>query len=105
MEIQDADHRGHRSRPAAAAPETRLLKRATISAALLAAAIFAADLVTPRGAGLGALYVVPLLVGTLSGAPRFQLVAALVASLLTIAGGWLSPQGVAGVRAAAGAAV
>lgn len=76
---------------APAAPETRLLNPATISAAVLAAAIFAVDLLTPLGAGIGALYVLPLLVGTLSGPPRFQLIAAGVASALTLVGAWLSP--------------
>ena len=40
----------------------------------------------------------PLLVGTLDGPPRFQLVAAGVASVLTVVGFILSPPGDAGLR-------
>lgn len=83
-----------RHRPGA--PETRLLNRATAAAAVLAASIFAADVATPAGPGIGVLYVVPLLVARLSGPPRFQLVAAAVASALTLAGYWLAPLGVSG---------
>jgi PAS domain S-box-containing protein len=66
---------------------TQLLNRSTVSAAVLAAAIFASDLASPAGTAVGPLYALPLLVGTLSGPPRFQFVAAGVASILTIAGG------------------
>jgi len=76
--------------PHLAAGPIRLLNRATISAALLAAAIFVIDVMAPLGVDLGALYVVPLLVGTLSGPPRFQWLAAAVVSILMLAGGWLS---------------
>jgi PAS domain S-box-containing protein len=79
----------------ASVPGTRLLNRATVSAAVLATAIFAIDVVTPRGPGVGALYALPLLVGTLGGPPRFQLVAAFVASALALLGGLLAPEGVA----------
>jgi PAS domain S-box-containing protein len=72
----------------AAAP-VRLLNTATISAAVLAAAILGLDLLVPI-AGVGALYVVPLLVGVLNGPPRFQLVAAALVSLMTILGALLS---------------
>ena len=72
-------------------PETRLLNRATIAAAVLAAAIFLVDLFTPNRAGVGALYVLPLLVGTLEGPPRFQYVAALVVSVLAVAGVIVAP--------------
>ena len=68
-------------------PATRLLNRATISAATLAGIIFAIDLAAPRAAGVGMLYVLPLLVGTLEGPPRFQFVAASVVSVLTVLGG------------------
>jgi PAS domain S-box-containing protein len=78
--------------PHAAMSPIRLLNRATISAAVLAAAIFAADIATSSAVDLGALYVVPLLVGTLSGPPRFQWVAAGVASVLTLIGAWVSPK-------------
>ena len=81
------------SRPASAQPlpETRLLNRATISAAVLAGAIFVLDLATPRAAGVGMLYVLPLLVGTLEGPPRFQFVAATVVSVLAVTGHLLAP--------------
>jgi two-component system CheB/CheR fusion protein len=80
-----------RPAPAPTVPETRLLNRATISAAVLAGAIFVIDLVTPRAAGVGVLYVLPLLVGTLAGPPRFQFVAATVVSVLALAGYLLKP--------------
>ena len=81
------------SRPASAPPlpETRLLNRATISAAVLAGIIFVIDLAAPRAAGVGMLYVLPLLVGTLEGPPRFQFVAATVVSVLAVLGGWIAP--------------
>lgn len=69
----------------------RVLNRATLSAAILAVAILIVDFSTASGGAVGVLYVVPLLVGTLSGPPRFQLVAAGVASVLTIVGGLLAP--------------
>ena len=84
------------AQPAAGPPRAqpvRLFNRATISAAVLAAAIFLVDLLTPQESGIGMLYVVPLLVGTLSGPPRFQLVAAGVASVLTVLGAVLPPHG------------
>ena len=80
------------SRPASSLPlpATRLLNRATISAATLAGIIFAIDLAAPRAAGVGMLYVLPLLVGTLEGPPRFQFVAASVVSVLAVLGGWIA---------------
>ncbi len=75
------------------APGTTLLNGATISAAVLAAAIFVIDISTPLGQGIAALYALPLLVGTFNEPPRFQLVAAGVASALTMAGAWLAPDG------------
>ena len=80
-----------RPAPAQPLPETRLLNRATISAAVLAGAIFAIDVAMPHTAGLGMLYVLPLLVGTLEGPPRFQLVAAAAVSVLAVIGQLLSP--------------
>jgi PAS domain S-box-containing protein len=70
-----------------------LLNRATVSAALLAVAIFLVDVSTPLGVDIGVLYVLPLLVGTLNGPPRFLVIAAAVASVLTVVGAWLSPAG------------
>ena len=75
------------------AKSVRLFNRATVSAAVLAAVIFILDLLTSQEIGIGMLYVAPLLVGTLSGPPRFQLVAAAVASALTVAGAMLPPHG------------
>jgi PAS domain S-box-containing protein len=74
------------------APEpVSLFNRATVSAAVLAVLILAVDVSTPLGHTEASLYVVPLLVGTLSGPPRFQLVAAGVASLLILIGALASP--------------
>jgi PAS domain S-box-containing protein len=81
----------HRPASAPTVPETRLLNRATVSAAVLAGVIFAIDVAMPRAAGLGMLYVLPLLVGTLDGPPRFQLVAATVVSVLAVIGHLLGP--------------
>jgi two-component system CheB/CheR fusion protein len=67
-----------------------------VSAAVLASGIFVVDLLTPLEHGVGSLYAVPLLVGTFGGPPRFQFVAASVASALTVAGALLAPQGVGG---------
>jgi len=77
--------------PAQPLPENRLLNRATISAAVLAGVIFAIDVAMPRTGGLGMLYVLPLLVGTLEGPPRFQLVAATAVSVLAVVGHVLAP--------------
>ena len=78
------------------APDTRLFNRATMSAAVLALAIFVIDAVTPRGSGVGLLYVLPLLVGTFGGPPRFQYLAAFVVSLLAIVGLMVAPSGAPG---------
>jgi len=75
------------------APRTALLNGATISAAILAAVIFAIDITTPAGHGIAALYALPLLVGTFNEPPRFQMVAAAIVSALTVIGGFLSPAG------------
>jgi PAS domain S-box-containing protein len=72
-------------------PETRLLNRATIAAALLAAVVFAIDVLAPHGSGVVMLYVLPLLIGTLNGPPRFQFVAAAISSGLMMIGLPLSP--------------
>src|SRR4051812_21786107 len=72
-----------------------LLNGATASAAILAVAIFVVDVTTPLGNGIAALYALPLLVGTINEPPRFQLVAAAVASALTVARAWLAGPGVA----------
>lgn len=100
---QDLDRLAHTHAPGrqAAITEARLISRSTVSAALLTGLIFAIDLATPLDAGVGSLYVVPLLVATLSGPPRFQVVAAVVASALTMAGLALSPAGAPGSNAIA----
>jgi len=67
---------GPRVTPTPGAPRTPLLNAATISAAILAAAIFIIDVTTASGHGIAALYALPLLVGTFNEPPRFQLVAA-----------------------------
>jgi PAS domain S-box-containing protein len=65
-----------------------LVNRATLTAACLAAGIFVVDVSTPLGADVGVLYVIPLLVGALSGPPRFLLPAVGVSSALTVIGAW-----------------
>jgi PAS domain S-box-containing protein len=70
-----------------------LFNTATISAAVLGAVIFLVDVATPELSGIEMLYVAPLLVATFSGPPRFQLVAAGVATVLTLAAAWLQPGG------------
>ncbi len=72
-----------------------MLNRATISAAILAGVIFVIDLTTPVGHGIAALYALPLLVGTFNEPPRFQLVAAAAASVLTLIGATFAPSGLA----------
>jgi len=50
---------------------SRVVRPELVAAAgLLAVAIFAADLTTTAGFGVSALYVLPLLLGTLTGPPR-----------------------------------
>jgi PAS domain S-box-containing protein len=82
----------HRTAPAPTVPETRLLNRSTISAAVLAAAIFVIDVATAHPRGIGMLYVLPLLVGTLEGPPRFQLFAATAVSTLAVVGEVIAPE-------------
>jgi PAS domain S-box-containing protein len=74
---------------AASAPSSRVLNAATGFAALLAMALFAIDVWVRHSVELGVLYVVPLLVGALGGPPRFLPIAGVVASILTIAAGWI----------------
>ena len=106
MQRQDTGQPRNLSRRPAELPEIRLLNRATVLAAILGVAIFAVDLVMPLGAGgIGALYVIPLLVCTLKGPQGFQLVAAGIATALTIAGYWLSPVGASTVFAVTNRAI
>jgi PAS domain S-box-containing protein len=71
-------------RYAARTPGPPVINRAMVTAAVLGAAIFAIDLVIPRGIGTGALYVIPLLVAVFGGPPRYLFAGAIVASLMTI---------------------
>ena len=63
-----------------------MLNRSTVAASVVAALILIADFLAPARSGIDVLYVVPLLIATLSGPPRFQFVAATIVSLLTIVG-------------------
>jgi two-component system CheB/CheR fusion protein len=76
--------------------EPGLINRSTISAAVLALVVFAIDAMTPRGSGVGMLYVLPLLLGTAEGPPRFQYLAATVVSALAMVGFLVAPPGVTG---------
>jgi PAS domain S-box-containing protein len=77
----------------AVAPQRTPINGATVSAAVLAALVFVLDTTTPLGHGIAALYALPLLVGTFTEPPRFQLVAAAVVSALAVAGSLLAPAG------------
>jgi two-component system CheB/CheR fusion protein len=70
-----------------------VLNRSTVTAAVAAVAILIAEFLAPAQSGIGVLYVVPLLIATLSGPPRFQYVAAGVATLLAILGAVVPAQG------------
>jgi PAS domain S-box-containing protein len=73
------------------AEPAHLFNRATVSVSALALIILAIDLWSPPGVVIDALYVLPLIVATLSGPPRFQITAALAISGLVVAGVLLSP--------------
>jgi len=68
------------------------LNRATASAAILSVLILTLDVLTPKGSGIGTLYVLPLLAGSLTGPPRPLFVGAAAASALTVLGA-LVPSG------------
>lgn len=55
-------------------------------AAVLAAAIFILDLTTQSGFGVGALYIIPLLVSTRTGPVRIAYAGGVIASMLVVAG-------------------
>ena len=57
-----------------------------LAAAVLAAAIFAMDLTTQAGFGIGALYVIPLLLSTRSGPARIAYAGGVIASMLLAVG-------------------
>ena len=74
---------------------SRTVNRPQIAAGCgLAAVIFAADLMTPAGFGISALYVIPLLLSTLTGPSRVARIGGVIASALVLAG-------LLGVRSAA----
>jgi PAS domain S-box-containing protein len=64
-----------------------------IGAALLAAAVFIADINVPFDVAICALYGVVILVGLFMRDPRFPWVTAALVTVLTVLGGWLSPAG------------
>src|SRR5437899_6007792 len=74
---------------AASGPSARVVNAATGFAAFLAIGVFAIDVWVRHSVELGVLYVVPLLVGALGSPPRFLPIAGVVASILTIAAGWI----------------
>ena len=53
---------------------------------MLAVVIFAVDLTTTAGFGISALYVIPLLLGTLTGPPRVAYIGGAIASALVVLG-------------------
>jgi PAS domain S-box-containing protein len=68
-------------------------RRLAAFAVLLSAGIFVADLNTPLGVGITALYGVVVLLGLFARSTRYPLWAAFIVSLLTALGAWLSPPG------------
>jgi PAS domain S-box-containing protein len=74
------------------APQTRVRpswivnRRLVATACGVAALIFVVDLRTPPGFGVAALYVIPLLLSTLTGPPRMAYVGGSVASVLVLLG-------------------
>ena len=65
--------------------------RVVAGAAALAAAIFAVDVTTAAGFGIGAFYVIPLLLGTLTGPPEVASIGGGIASALVVLGGLRLP--------------
>src|SRR5580765_2466893 len=72
----------HVKLPSSLALDRRLLA----AAAGLAAAIFAADWTTTAGFGISVLYVIPLLLSTMTGPPALAYVSGGIASMLVVAG-------------------
>ncbi len=71
---------------------SRTVRPALISgAAALAAVIFTADLMTTAGFDISALYVVPLLIGTVAGPSRLAYTGASFASALAVGGAFKAP--------------
>jgi PAS domain S-box-containing protein len=68
-------------------------RRLILSASLIAAGVFLADLNLPLDIAISALYGTVVLLGLFIRESRFPLVASIVVTVLTIVGGWLSPPG------------
>ena len=68
-------------------------RRLILSASLIAAGVFIADLNLPLAIAISALYGIVVLLGLFIREPRFPLVASIIVTVLTIVGGWLSPPG------------
>lgn len=68
-------------------------RRLMITAALIAAGVFIADLNLPFDIAISALYGTVVLIGLFVRDPRFPLAASAIVTVLTIVGGWLSPPG------------
>jgi PAS domain S-box-containing protein len=62
-----------------------------MAACVIALIVFLVDLVTPLGADIGVLYVIPVLLTAFAGSARITFLAAAQASILTLVGAVLSP--------------
>lgn len=67
-------------------------RRILITAAVISGGVFIADLNLPFDIAISALYGIVVLLGLFVRDPRFPLAASLIVTVLTIAGGWLSPR-------------
>src|SRR5205809_943883 len=63
-----------------------------LAACVIALIVFLVDLVTPIGADIGVLYVIPVLLTAFTGSARVTFLAAAQASILTLVGAVLSPE-------------
>ena len=68
-------------------------RRLILSASLIAAGVFIADLNLPLAIAISALYGIVVLLGLFIREPRFPLVASIIVTVLTMVGGWLSSPG------------
>ena len=78
---------------AATSPAGRRDRRLVLSAAAVAAIVFLVDLNVPFDVAISALYGVVVLMGLYVRDSRFPWITASLVTVLTIAGGWLSPPG------------
>src|SRR5947209_18404425 len=62
-----------------------------VAACVIAVIVFLVDLVTPLGADIGVLYVIPVLLTAFAGSARITFLAAAQVSILTLVGAVLSP--------------